>query len=98
MARLGAVVEEEEGGKAPVLGFGELVVERGRSRLGRVEEVGVTMACDEGVRRKDDGSRGEAMVDMVTPVEGGLFFSIFFPFPFPFRLALAIEKWQNYVS
>lgn len=54
----------EVGVKAPVLGFGELVVERGRSRLGRVEEVGVTMAW-EGVRRKEDVSRGVAMVDMV---------------------------------
>lgn len=63
MARLGAEVEDD--GKAPVLGFGELVVERGRSRLGRVEEVGVTTAWDEGVRRKEDVSRGVAMVDMV---------------------------------
>lgn len=65
MARLGpAGAPEDEGVKAPVLGLGELVVERGRSRLGRVEEVGVTMAC-EGVRRKEDVSRGVAMVDIV---------------------------------
>lgn len=62
-------MEEDELEKAPAFGFGELVAERGRSRLGRVEEVGVTMAWEEGVRRKVDGSRGVAIVDMV--VGGG---------------------------
>lgn len=65
MVVVGVVVEDEDGGKTPELGFGELVVERGRSRLGRVEEVGVTTAWEEGVRRKAPGSRGVAMVDMV---------------------------------
>ena len=33
-------------------GLGELVADRGMSRLGRVDEVGVTMAWEDGVRRK----------------------------------------------
>jgi hypothetical protein len=47
-------------------GLGELVADRGMSRLGRVDEVGVTMAWEDGVRRKVEwGSLGEAIVDML---------------------------------
>jgi len=45
--------------------LGEVVVEE-RSMLGRAEEVGVMIAWEEGVRRKAGGSRGEAIVDMVS--------------------------------
>jgi hypothetical protein len=56
------VVEEEE------VGTGEDWVEAGpASMLGLFEEVGVVIACDEWVRRGKgaDGSRGEAIVDIV---------------------------------
>jgi hypothetical protein len=49
-----------------VVGLGEPDAEAGTSRLGREEEVGVMM--EEFVRRGNgpEGSRGEAIVDMVT--------------------------------
>lgn len=54
------------GGMAPLARFGELVTERGISRLGRADEVGVATACEELVRRKVvEGSLGEAIVDML---------------------------------
>jgi hypothetical protein len=61
------------GGKAEeaLLGFGEPaaepLAERGSSRLGRCEPVGVTMVCEDGIRlgKGVPGSRGEAIVDMV---------------------------------
>jgi len=46
------------------------------SRLGRVEEVGVvTVACDGFMRRASgaDGSRGDAMVDILIDFFGGRF-------------------------
>lgn len=47
-------------------GFGEPEVEWGRSRLGRVDEVGVVRAWEEFMRRFGGAgeSRGEAIVDM----------------------------------
>lgn len=45
-------------------GFGELVTERGRSRLWRAEDVGVTLRWAEGVRLREE-ARGVAIVDMV---------------------------------
>lgn len=46
----------------PLPGFGELVLDRGRSRLGRVDDVGVP--TKELLRRRVEGSRGVAIVDM----------------------------------
>ena len=55
-------------------GLGELEVDEGAmSRLGRVEEVGVvTVACDGFMRRASgaDGSRGDAMVDILIDFGG----------------------------
>ena len=50
-----------------VLAFGDVVAERGTSRLGLDDEVGVVTFCDEFIRRGRgaEPSRGEAMVDMV---------------------------------
>lgn len=52
-----------KGGIGPLPGLGELVLDRGMSRLGRVEDVGVP--TKELLRRREEGSRGVAMVDMV---------------------------------
>lgn len=46
----------------PLPGLGELVLERGMSRLGRVEDVGVP--TKELLRRREEGSLGVAMVDI----------------------------------
>lgn len=46
-----------------LLGFGDVVAERGTSSEGRVEDVGVMRLCD---GRRRGGSRGEAIVDMVS--------------------------------
>lgn len=46
----------------PLLGFGDVVAERGASSDGRVDESGVVMFWNEFMRRA--GSLGEAIVDI----------------------------------
>lgn len=54
------------GGKGALPGTGELAADRGTSRLGRAEEVGVVMAWEEVDRlRAERGSLGVAIVDMM---------------------------------
>jgi len=59
-----------------LFGFGEPEAEWGRSRLGRVDEVGVVRAWEEFMRRfwGAGESRGEAIVDMVGVGCGRLYY------------------------